>query len=177
MPRRSSTTSAPRSTALRTTTTTGWTTTTTGRHTSLDRPGPGASPRRCPGPHAGTSPTPPHPGSHPTPACPAPSLRAHLRHAPHEALPHLLITGALYGSQVPRHLAIFILLELEHLPAGRLIGVHQFPHTVTVRGDARLHLIIQRHAALHLLAHEGAALPAELLLAGAQLGGLVGRQL
>src|SRR5439155_20855613 len=90
---------------------------------------------------------------------------------------HLLIARALYRREIPGHLPVFILLDLEHLGPAGAHPIHQFAHAVGVGRHARLHLIVQRPVPLHLLLHDLAPPRAETLLAGAQLRRLILRQL
>src|SRR5580765_1511863 len=103
---------------------------------------------------------------------PFPALHPHFANALDEALAHLLIARALDRRQVARHLAILILLDLEHVRAASLHSVEQLAHGNGIRRNARLHLIRERPAAFELLLHHVAPAVAEALLRGAQLGGL-----
>src|SRR2546425_10102927 len=108
---------------------------------------------------------------------PFPPLHPQLANSPHELLAHLLETGLLHWREIARHLAIFILLDLDHLGPPGPHPVHQLAHAVGVGGDARLHLTFERATPRHLLLHQGAPAGAELLLRGAQLRRRIGRQL
>jgi len=88
----------------------------------------------------------------------------------------LLIPRSLDGREIARHLAILVLLDLDHFPAPSLNPIHQSAYAIGVRRDSRLHLILERPPALELLLHDVAATSAEPLLCGAQLRGLIGIQ-
>src|SRR2546425_7954200 len=95
-----------------------------------------------------------HPGAHPrTHPSAFPPLHPHLPDPLHQSLAHLLVARALHRREIPSHLAILILLDLEHLGAARLNSVHQFADAVGVRRDPRLHLILERATTLELLLH------------------------
>src|SRR6266545_6638206 len=112
-----------------------------------------------------------------SPKSPAvPALHPKLTHALHEPLAHLLVARLLHRVEIARHLAILILLELEHLRAPGLHPIHQFAHAIGVRGDPGLHLVLQRPTTLHLLLHRGAPASAVPLLSRTQLARLVLRQ-
>src|SRR6267142_1974047 len=118
--------------------------------------------------------------STPTPSThspPFPPPHPQLTNSPHELLAHLLEPGLLHRREIARHLAIFILLDLQHLGPAGLHPVHQLPEAVTVGRHARLHLILDTAASLHLLLHQRAPARAEALLRGTQLRRLIGRQL
>src|SRR5882762_3909966 len=111
-----------------------------------------------------------------TKSSPVLALHPQLTHPLHEPLAHLLVARLLDRREIARHLAILILLELEHLRAPGLHPIHQFAHAIGVRGDPGLHLVLERPTTLHLLLHRRAPASAEPLLGGTQLGRLVLRQ-
>src|SRR6266568_5819331 len=106
-----------------------------------------------------------------------PPLHPHLPDPLHQSLAHLLVARALHRREIPSHLAILILLDLEHLGAARLNSVHQFADAVGVRRDPRLHLILERASTLELLLHYRPAAAVVPLLRRPQLRHLVGREL
>src|SRR5258706_9016742 len=82
-----------------------------------------------------------------------PALHPQLTHPLNESLAHLLVAGPLDRREIARHLAILILLDLEHVRATRLNPIHQPAHAIGVRRDARLHLILERLTTRELLLH------------------------
>src|SRR5207244_13136332 len=129
-------------------------------------PPPAPPPRAPPGQHA---PAPPR-----TRPSALPPLHPHLPAPLHQSLAHLLVARALHGREIPSHLVILILLDLEHLGAARLNSVHQFADAVGVRRDPRLHLILERASTLELLLHYRPAAAVVPLLRRPQLRHLVG---
>src|SRR6267378_3279267 len=115
----------------------------------------------------------PWPSTHPPPFAP---LHPQLTDPLHETLAHLLVARSLDRREKTGHLAILILLDLEHLRAPGLNPIHQLAYAIGVRRDPRLHLTLERPPTLELLLHHLAPARAEPLLRGPQLGCLVLRQ-
>jgi len=89
----------------------------------------------------------------------------------------LLEACLLHRREIARHLAILILVDLEHLGPAGLDPIHQLPDAVGVCGDTRLHLILECPAPFHLLLHQRAPARAESLLCRAEFRRLVRRQI
>src|SRR2546427_189271 len=139
-------------------------------------PGPGPSPS----PPPAAPPTPRAHGPRPRPSPPpppSPPLHPQLADPLHQTLTHLLVAGSLDRREIAGHLSVLILLDLEHLCAARLHPIHQLAHAVGVRRDARLHLILERATAFHLLLHDIAPAGAKPFLRRTQLGRLVLREI
>src|SRR6266849_4306673 len=129
-----------------------------------------------------TPPPSPQPGAwctHPSSSADPPpfsTLHLQLANPPHQLLTHLLKARVLHRGEVAGHLAMFLLLDLDHLGTTGLHPIHQLPEAVSVGRHAGLHLVVNRAASLDLLLHERAPASAEPLLRGAQLRRLVRRQ-
>src|SRR5204863_383485 len=83
---------------------------------------------------------------------------------PHEAATHLLVASPLHRRQIPRHLLVFVLLNLRQLGAARALCIEELAQAVLVGCDARLHLIVDGATPVHLLLLQRAAARAEALL-------------
>src|SRR5438132_2169263 len=105
-----------------------------------------------------------------------PPLHPQLADPLHQALTHLLVAGSLDRREIAGHLSVLILFDLQHLRAARLNPIHQPAHAISVRRDARLHLILERATAFHLLLHDIAPAGAKPFLRHTQFGCLVLRE-
>src|SRR6059036_1428510 len=128
--------------------------------------------RSRPRAHAAAGARPAH-HSGPSPGSPTLALLAQLGNPLDEPAAQHLELGALHRGQVPRHLAVLILVDLEQPPADLLALVHHATHAVGVGGDAGPHLVVERLVHGELTLEQRLPLRAVPLLRRAQLRVLI----